>query len=203
MTSDVRLHTTNDTTFPKNAPDAPDRLLLPEVAEITKVPKVSKIQRVLAKYGTARDPENTAESHGAPTAGHTSEPELPWQIRAFGGDGDAAPVLGRSVSPPGPYVQCEKCWFDFHASGQREAQPFDQRGYAHAPTATQLKPEGAACPRCGDDSPRGTFPWNGSPFSRVEGVVLHTRLGEAGPWGRADAERARVVVCRPVGEVKA
>jgi hypothetical protein len=76
--------------------------------------------------------------------------------------------------PHRPYVSCEKCALEL----ADERCAFDRVTVGEGPKAystakvrlaprTMMKPDGQPCPRCGDNSPRGTFPWKWDVVSRV------------------------------------
>ncbi len=75
------------------------------------------------------------------------------------------------------YEDCEKCWHDYYATPEAVPAEFV---YGRHWRGHQVKPVGEPCPRCGDASPRGTWPDTGPEWFRVAaegegpGTVFHS-----------------------------
>ena len=84
---------------------------------------------------------------------------------------------------PSTYEDCDRCSFLYYASPEAEAPQFV---YGRGWPGQMLKPVGKPCPRCGDVSPRGTWPWNGPVWFRLKaegegpGTVFHGKYGYPG-----------------------
>jgi hypothetical protein len=86
------------------------------------------------------------------------------------------------VIPNSMHEHCEACRWRFYASGRSD--PLIDNGNPGNRSATVLKPVGQRCLKCGDNSPAGSFPWNGPVWCRIGENEKYQYVGQYGEVSR-------------------